>query len=64
MINELFLCIYETALVMAAGLVIVGCVHIIREAVGEDGAKRSRGNRCKTAAKRGGLTMQLKEDST
>jgi hypothetical protein len=29
MINELFLCIYETALVMAAGLVIVGCVHII-----------------------------------
>lgn len=45
MINELFLCIYETALVMAAGLVIVGCVYIIREAVGEDGAKRSRGNR-------------------
>ena len=30
MINELLLCIYETALVIAAGLVIVGCVHIIR----------------------------------
>ena len=32
MIIELFLCIYETALVMAAGLVIVGCAKLLAKA--------------------------------